>query len=154
MFNINRILVPFDFSEHAENALNHAMELAQQYEATVDVLYVLEIIATPTIDKRGHIKLRTDNDPSVLEPSRKALEQRLETIGVEANAHVARGSTVEEIKQFVIGHDVDLIVISSHGISGIRARLLGSISRAVLEDVGCPVLLLKSHGSSLLDDSA
>lgn len=154
MLNINRILVPFDFSEFADGALLHAQELARVHNATIDVLYVLEIIATPTIDKRGHIKLRTDNDPSVLEPSHRALEQRLKTLGVKATAHVARGSTVEEIKQFVAKHEVDLVVIGSHGITGVRARLLGSISRGVLEDVSCPVLLLKSHGKSLLVDRA
>ncbi len=151
MLDINRILVPFDFSEHAESALRHAAELARMHEAKIDVLYAVEVIATPTIDESGHVKLRTDNDPSVLDPPRKALERRLEALGIEATVFVERGTAAEEVRLFTERNEVDLIVIASHGISGLRARLLGSVSRAVLEDALCPVLLLKSHGRSLID---
>ncbi|MDX1438824.1 MAG: universal stress protein [Rubricoccaceae bacterium] len=153
MLRINRILAPFDFSTHAENSLMHASDLADFYEAKLYVLYVLEVIATPTIDEKGHIKLRTDRDPSIIDPSRAALEQRLKDLGVVAEVRVERGPAAEEIKKFAEEKDIDLIVLASHGITGLRARLMGSVTRVVLEDASCPILFLKSYGKSLLEES-
>lgn len=153
MLRINRILVPFDFSDHAETALMHALELAKLHDAHTDVLYVVEVIATPRIDEKGHLELHSDHDPSVLEPSRKALEHRLKALKVDVAVHVERGAAAEQIKVFTEKNEVDLIVMASHGISGLRARFMGSVSRVVLEDVSCPVLLLKSYGRSLLEEN-
>jgi len=150
MLRINRILVPLDFSEHCETALLHAHELAKMHGAHLDVLYVAEVIATPRFDERGDVVIRSE-DPAILEPARNALARRLNALDVDADIHVERGVAVEEIKMFTKEHEIDLIVMSSHGYSGFKVRLLGSVSRAVLEDVSCPVLLLKSHGRSLLD---
>lgn len=150
---IESILVPVDFSEHAAAALSHARHLADASGARLDVLHVLESVAYPD----AYLGLA---GPSPAEgTSRDAIRDELERMVAEApgpdvpvELHVAAGRPAAEIPAFAEDHGTDLLVIASHGLTGLERVLLGSVTERVIRRSSCPVLTVKSFGTSLLPD--
>ncbi|NNF59025.1 MAG: universal stress protein [Rhodothermaceae bacterium] len=153
MLRIRSILAPYDFSEHADRALAHAVALAQLHKARLDVLYVVEVRAVPSFDEEGDLHLYTDEP--VTDPAERALAHLVERYrDVEVTVQAERGSSTRHILTFAEDHDTDLIVMATHGHTGLRRVLMGSVARAVVDSVSCPVLLLKAFGKTLLPDAA
>ncbi len=156
MLQIHSILAPVDFSEHAREVLTVARALAARFEAHLDVLYVLEEPAFPSFYQAGAAALY-GKAPDLREQAHAALEQLIEEVS-EADVahgigyHVRQGQAPDEITAFAEEHDTDLIVIASHGLSGLTHYLLGSVADKVLRRAPCPVFLLKVGGKSVLSD--
>lgn len=147
---IERILVPLDFSEHSLAALAHGKDLAARYQATLQLLHVVEIQTYPTL--YGPVATVFDiND--VKGVSLEAMDRAMETLGepaVEYDKYVLGGRAGNEIAAFAKDHDSDLVVISTHGLSGLERLLTGSTTEQVVRAVECPVFTVKSFGKSLL----
>lgn len=149
MLRIRSILAPYDFSEHADRALDHAAALARLHEAHLDVLYAVEVRPVPSFDDEEHLDLYTDEP--VTEPAERALERRLEALDrVSVEAHAERGPAVKKILTFADTHDTDLVVMATHGLTGLRRVLMGSTTRAIVDGAPCPVFLIPAFGKSLL----
>lgn len=155
MFHIDRILVPIDFSEFSAAALAYGRELARLHNAELDLLHVLEEPAFPAFYKMGEEALY--GEASTLE---KRCHEALQSLIEEAEGeppkeglgvHVQRGKPADEIIEFAQEHDVDLIVISSHGLSAVERVLIGSTAEHVIRRAPCPLFVLKSFGKMLLD---
>ena len=149
MLRIRSILAPYDFSEFADRALDHAVALARLHGAHLDVLYVVEVRSVPSFDEEGDLDLHSDKP--VTEPAERALARRVagyDDVAVEV--HAKRGATIAQVLTFAEEHDTDLIVMATHGYTGLKRVLMGSVARAVLDEASCPVLLLKAFGKSLL----
>lgn len=132
-----RVLVPFDFSDAAANAIDTALELVD-HPSHLDVVYV-----------RRH---RSAGDPVELwvsndEQARKAkrvLDERLQPYLVEGVQTYTRiGDPGREIAALSIDLATELIVIPSHGHQGIDRVLLGSVAERVIRLAACPVLVLR-----------
>ncbi|KIX84798.1 universal stress protein [Thermus filiformis] len=138
-----KILLPTDGSEAAEAGLIHGLDLAKALRARVSLLYVLETL-TPSL------LLGPESVPyyqALLEDLRqeglRALDRatRLaEEKGVGFEAHLVEGRAAEAILKMAEGHD--LVVMGSHGRSGLDALLLGSVTREVLHKARTPVLVV------------
>ena len=150
MLRIRSILAPYDFSTHADRALDHAVALARLHDARLDVLYVVEVRAVPSFDEEGHLDLYTDEP--VTEPAERALARRVERyVDITVEAHAERGAAIARILTFAEEHDTDLIVLATHGLTALRRVLMGSTTQAVVDGAPCPVFLLPAFGKTLLD---
>ena len=146
-----RILVPTDFSEGAEQALKYAVRFNGLYHAEIFLLHVLNLpeYVSP-LSAKAEIDSEVADD--VLEAAKKRALEKLEDI-VRRLADkkpaiitsLSIGVPFEEIVKFSAERDVDLIVMSTHGRTGLGRILLGSTTERVISHAGaaCPVLVLK-----------
>ena len=150
--NIERILVPMDFSEHSKKALRYAVNIAKSYEARLQLLHVVEENMNPFIYLSGTVPL-IEVRPDIKEKSREALQKYLKEIDepeVPADIHVTMGHAASDVVSFAEKKASDLIVISTHGLTGIDHLLMGSVTEKVVRMAPCPVFTVKSFGKSLL----
>lgn len=143
------ILVPVDFSRHAKAALAYARALAADYGAEVEVLHVIEEAILPSV---YGIEPASPGVPEIVAKTRQDLLQTfLKEAGREAaEVHVVVGHPASGILDFAKDRDVDLVVIATHGRTGVKRLLLGSVAERVVRGASCPVFTVKSFGKSLL----
>lgn len=149
---VDRILVPVDFSDYSREALRGAKEWAVLYDATIDVLHVVAENIHPTF-YAGGVKSIYDMEPNIEQKVQDRLETFVsETDGpdVETRSHVRVGNAAPDIVEFVDEHQIDLVTMSTHGRTGLDRFLLGSVAEKIVRHVRCPVITTKSFGSSIL----
>ena len=149
---VKRILVPIDFSEHSREALTVAREIAETYDAAVQLVHVLEEVIHPAFYGIAAKSLH-DIYPHIEEEAVEAMMRFFaETDGPEVPVtyHVFEGRAGRDIPRFAEEHESDLIVISTHGLTGLDHLLIGSVAERVVRRAPCPVLVLKSFRRSLL----
>ncbi|MFC7156320.1 universal stress protein [Halomarina halobia] len=146
------ILVPTDGSDVAETAVDHALDLAERYGATVDALYVVDIdamevsLGTEQIDRlRAGRFHEMDEVRERAEAATGYVAAAGAERGVEVVEHVRAGVPHRVIADYVEDHDVDLVVMGSHGRSGVRRALLGSVTERVLRSTKRPVLVVDAR---------
>jgi universal stress protein A len=143
MLPFKRILCPTDFSEPACKAIKAAGEVAEANSAELILLHVVGAIPaldSPTgmvgFDVAAYQKELTDS-------AEKSLQERLEKHipeGVSTRALVVHGEPAHEIVRAAKEEEVDLIVMSTHGATGWRERIFGSVTDKVVRQAECPVL--------------
>jgi len=141
MLPIQNILHPTDFSEHSENAFNVACSLAQGYGARLILLHVLE---RPVLAYGG---VMTPPPPGAEErvSARKHLQQiKPSHPALAVDRLLEEGDPAATIMQVARERNCDLIVIGSHGRTGLSRLLMGSVAETVLRKASCPVLTVKS----------
>ncbi|WP_299263465.1 universal stress protein [Halorientalis sp.] len=147
------ILVPTDGSKTARYAVDQAVDVASKYDATVHVLYVVDVDATSySLGTEQVERLRQGN----LEDAPEIKKSADEATGYVADAAAEHGLPVEEhmrigeparaIRKFVEDSDIDLVVMGSHGRSGLSRVILGSVTEKVLRRTRLPVLVVDVHG--------
>lgn len=138
-----RILVPTDGSENAERVIEEAIDVANQYGASVHGLYVLNTgaIASPDVQFREQYVERGEElgAEAVAEVAAAADEA-----GVSVTTSVVHGTPDDEILEYAADKDVDLIVVGTHGRSGLRHALLGSVAERVIRQSETPVLVVRT----------
>ena len=139
---LQQILVPFDYSAPAEAALIFAADLARTYRSRLLIVHFIEI-EVHTLGDYPIIK----GDPITEETERlrKHVQRVLEDAG-ESPAHeveVAWGSPFLRIVETAIEHKTDLIIMGTHGRSGIKHILLGSVAERTVRLAPCPVLIVR-----------
>ena len=135
------ILCPVDFDDNSRAALRHAARLASGLDATVHLLHITTIIPTAA-------EIIQSADPHI-DPSARRQLQRLadtELAGVKHQIHSKRAFAALVPKTILAVADevgADLIVIATHGRSGLPRLLLGSVAQAVVRSATCPVLTIR-----------
>ena len=137
--NIKQILCPIDFSDFNQSANEYASLLAKSTGAKIIYFHTSLPLAT-TYGAYGYIDVDEE-----AERDQQRLEKIKPTIdGIEAS-HVLRfGSPAVMIVDFAEENDVDLIVMGTHGRTGMRRVVMGSVAEAVVRKAKCPVLAIKS----------
>ena len=150
MVAIDRILSPVDLSPNSRTALRYAAALARWYEATLTVLHVFRQV--PVADTAAAALGAGLYAPplALAEIDREALTRRVAEFTSEAAGaaavHVCEGVSVrEEILREAAALPADLIVLGSHGLTGVKRLVLGSISENVLRHAATPVLIVPAH---------
>ncbi len=135
--SIQRILFVTDFSEPARNAQRYAIALAEQFAAE---LYAFHTVSDEVLVPAPELAAQWLRDE--IERARKQLAADLGTARVAkpARLEVRQGNAVQEIIRYATEHDIDLIVIGTHGRTGLSRMLLGSIAEKVVRMATCPVL--------------
>ena len=160
---IKRILVPTDFSEVSHAALSMALQLASDYEAQLFVLHVVK-------DMDRELKKRlvsAPNDEFIETAIRNGEKAILDAVELERSRAREAGKQLKNspLKMIVTGgdwlevslnmideHDLDLIVTGTHGGSGIKSFLLGSMSEQLVRRAACSVFVVKPQGYPYLRD--
>ncbi len=143
------ILCPVDFSDASKKAFDAALALAQRNGARLRALHVVDEIPYPSF-------YRTSPSPVADDPSRirqRALKEMKKLHGddgdVAVEPLVADGRAPRKIVEVAQEHRVDLIVMGSVGLSGMRRVLVGSVAEKVLRTAHCPVLIVKGEAAQL-----
>lgn len=149
---IERILFPTDFSEPAKEAQHHAMALAERFDAELHLLHVVAPImpypdaSAPWVMPEAEVNLQID-----------AAEKRLarEVDALWAAAHPTKyatitGFAVDEILKYAEENSIDLIVVGTHGHTGLSRFLIGSVAEKVVRLAKCPVLTVHPNAHQFL----
>lgn len=143
---VKSILVPIDFSPPSKKALAYAVAAARQFKAKLTLLHVIEPVATP--DFAASFPLAMEND-ELMAAAKKQLE------GVVKAARIPPGSVEKILVRFgrsyheIAGaartRKVDLIIIATHGYTGLKHAFLGSTTERVVRHAPCPVLVVRQR---------
>lgn len=142
---INKILVPLDGSKLAEKALPHAEELAHRFEAELILIRVAE--PGPRVTSDGLSSNKLENEQLLDEASLylNSVKGELREHHLPAQTIVAQNRGVAEtIIQKAYEKACDLIVMSTHGRSGVGQWIFGSVANKILQDAPCPVYLVRA----------
>ena len=148
MFNIKNILLPTDLSNLSLTAASYATDIAKQYNAKVHLLYVLE--KTPPILAIHSLDLSEEKIiKSMEEEAKKSLEAAAQKVKENANNRsliletiLRKGLDYVEINKYADEKEIDLIVIATHGRTGLVHTLLGSVAEKVIRYSKRPVLVI------------
>ncbi|QDH79672.1 universal stress protein [Echinicola soli] len=153
------ILVPYDFSEEAENAFDFAKELAALTQGHLKLLHVIEIPTGQNFNTTGEVGLGGDEMQQVfmveLVEKRKqqvnAIEEKLKDVPYKFSTKITFGNPYAGISNEIGEIKADLIVMGSKGTSGLEELLIGSNTEKVVRHAECPVVTIKSkiHPSSI-----
>ncbi len=157
LVSIRRVLFPTDFSEPAKHAQQYAMSLADRFGAELHLLHVVPENPMPFPDSASSWTLATTDQQWQVDAAHKQL---LHELGPDWPAgqrvvHAAViGLAVDEIVKYAQQHEIELIVIGTHGRTGLSRLLLGSVAEKLIRLATCPVLTVhpKDH-PFLIDDT-
>jgi nucleotide-binding universal stress UspA family protein len=145
MLNFNIIVVPTDLSDYSLRALPYAVGLAERFEARLKILCINEP-AVPISDVTwAGIDVHAADD-ALLSEARQALDRIVREqvpTGLDVEATVVTGNAVEGIIQYAREENADLLVMCTHGRTGLSHVLMGSTAEAVVRRAPCPVLTLR-----------
>jgi nucleotide-binding universal stress UspA family protein len=145
---IGRILVPVDFSEYSEKALSWAVTMAEQWRSH---LYLCHVIPQPSYPHmlagadlvEFEAKLR-----GTAETQLRDLKSKQQSHGVPIDIRVVIGEPFNDICRVAEEEQIDLIVMGTHGRTGLRHALLGSVAERVVRHSPCPVLVVGKEAAS------
>ncbi len=147
-----RVLVPIDFSTHSRQLVACAKELAALHGARLHALHIVEAHPYPYFYPLVVGEPITQRLAEVEREAGEALERLLAEVGgpaVPTETHVTTGHPASQILAFAREQKSDLIVIATHGLTGVERLLLGSTAEQVVRAAGCPVFIVKAHGKPL-----
>ena len=150
---IEKILVPIDFSEHSKSALSYAREIAALYGSSLQLVHAIEEPVYPyfyapaggfsVAQHLEELRIKTDEALDKLLSESKGPEVPFEKF-------VVTGRPAIEITHFAEEQNTDMIVIATHGLTGLERLLVGSTAEQVVRLATCPVFTVKSFGKSLI----
>lgn len=150
LFRIKKILVPIDFSDCARKALQYAIPLAKEHQATLTLLYVVPPIYT--VGEFGGVEypqLQVEMQAEGVKALSKLNDVEVHG-AVPAETLVRLGAPAHEIISAARELGSDLVVISTHGRTGLTHLLLGSVTEQVVRRSPCPVLIVREREHEFL----
>jgi len=139
MEKFQRILVPLDGSDCAENVLPKVEKLATELKASIVLLRVALTHTFPGVDPtEAELKVVREAETYL-----QKVEGRLKAKGFKVDSHVRYGNDAEEILEHADQKDIDMIAMTTHGRSGVKRFLLGSVAEKVLRYSPKPIFLVR-----------
>jgi universal stress protein A len=148
LFSPQRILVPTDFSEYSDKALQMAIDIAKQFRSRIYLLHVVGIVVQYMVDYSLDPQMVTLLENESILTAQKMLTEQLEKFpdskSLEILTDIRKGTPYyEEILRHQQEKNIDLIIIASHGKTGLLSHLIGSVAERVVRSASCPVLLVR-----------
>lgn len=143
--NLREILVPIDFSECSKKALRYAVPLAQQFGATLTLVYVIDFYLSREVEGRmDYAGLARDLR---IQGSRQLVRLIGQDVGrkVMVDTLIREGRPWKEITDAAHERKTDLIVIGTHGRTGLAKTIIGSTTERVVRHAPCPVLVVREQ---------
>ncbi|WP_255151860.1 universal stress protein [Halorarius halobius] len=141
------VLVPVDGSDHALAAARHALGLAETYGATVHGLYVVDTgTSWLTVSKNEVREGLREVGEAEAEQALSDLEAVAADYDADLSTELREGDPDEEILAAADAHEVDLVVMGTHGREGLRRRLVGSVAERVVREADPPVMTVTAGG--------
>jgi nucleotide-binding universal stress UspA family protein len=144
MINLERILLPTDFSDCSARARSYACELAKRFQAEIHLLHVVAPVVVP-----AYVGYMPEELAQPEEGAKRELEEWDDPALADATKvvrAVASGTPFVEIVRYAREHELDLIVMGTHGRSGLTHALMGSVAEKVVRKAPCPVLTVRPEG--------
>lgn len=150
MIALKQILVATDFSEPAEVATDYGRDLARSYGATLHVMHVIEDMLALYAPDLGFALI--DVERNIAAAAERDLAS-LQAPGHDAfRSVVVRSANVSHaITQYAKTHDIDLIIVGTHGRGAVSRFLMGSVAERVVRTAPCPVLTVRAHERDFVD---
>ena len=151
---IARILLPTDFSESSEWAIEYASSLAASLGARVHLVHVIEDQFHPPGPYDFYVPEspeRRERDYQAARTRLLAISERLAAAKIANTAEVRSGTAVDGIVSAAVDYGADLIVMSTHGRTGVQHLLMGSVAEQVIRRARCPVFAVRhpaTHGTA------
>lgn len=138
----DEILVPTDGSPAAEAAIDHAISLAKAYDARLHALYVVDANAYTSME--AGTEMVVDALESEGEMAINRVGDAAEDADIEIEEDLVTGTPHRSILEYIDDHDIDLVVMGTHGRTGLDRLLLGSVTERVVRSSNVPVMTV--HG--------
>jgi len=148
-FHIGKILVPVDFSEHSQKALRYALAFARQFDAEVLLVHIVEQMVYP-----GDWMYPPLAVTDFAAEKREQMVDRLRTLaagsGVKTQHMVRLGRAWQEVVEIAREQKADMIILATHGYTGLKHVLLGSVAEKIVRHAPCPVLSVRPEERDFL----
>ncbi len=139
-----KVLVPLDGSELSESALTHVTDIISDCHAADVVLIRIKEPLDPNVIGTLDAKVAVELDEAYRDEAARYLDKVVETLkekGIAAKTEVLSGNPAEEIIKYSQKNDIDLIIMSTRGRSGISRLVFGSVAEKVIRNSTVPVLI-------------
>ena len=155
-FRLNKILVPVDFSDFSAKAVDYALAFADQFGSQLILLHVVEPAVYPESSMLVATALDDLNNDLLRSAQKRLDELNKGSIGdrVPSELMVRMGRAYAEIAAAANEMDVDLIILATHGYTGLKHVLLGSTAERVVRHAPCPVLTLRDPEHDFVEPAA
>ncbi|MBU2054996.1 MAG: universal stress protein [Proteobacteria bacterium] len=149
LFQPRKILVPTDFSEDSNLAFRMALSIAVKYQARIFLLHVIsntvqQSLAGYRLDQSIVDRVLNESIVFSNEKLQEEIDKNQQSGNIKVIPDVRKGQPYEEILKEASERKIDLIVISSHGKTGLQKYFIGSVTEKVMKEAKCPVLLIRS----------
>ena len=132
-----KILCPVDFSECSQKALHHASELAASSSAKLFIVHVEDVGHTYPPGNPGYVE--------ELDEHKRLIDEAKPTVkDIDFEQHYLRGNAVDEIRRFAVVREIDLIVLGTHGRTGLARVLMGSVAESLSQDAPCEIVTISN----------
>ncbi|HNQ60967.1 MAG TPA: universal stress protein [Bacteroidia bacterium] len=152
-FVIKKILIPFDFSETAELALEHAVFMAKLHRADIYLLHVIESYSFTSAISQAFGKSQTEFEQKIESSAQDKLKELTSKLhhdsGMTVNFRIENGKIYKSIVNVSEELDVDVILMGTHGVSGFQEFLIGSNTYRVVMSAPCPVISVQTHAKKI-----
>jgi len=145
---IKRILVPVDFSDYSEKALNWASTMAEQWNSHVYLCHIIPEPNYPTMLGGADLVKFESELQSTAETQLQDLVDKLQAKNIQTTIRVSLGEPFNDICRIAEEEQIDLIVMGTHGRTGLRHALLGSVAERVVRHAPCPVLVVGKEAAA------
>jgi nucleotide-binding universal stress UspA family protein len=149
MFNVKRILVPTDFSQYSDMALQKAVDIASENNAKVVLLHVIdESVQQCVVDYCLSNEIIAQLESESVTVTRDRMQREVSSLKkdkpIEIDFDIRKGAPAAAILEEQQQKGIDLIVIPSHGKSGILKHLIGGVTDKVVRAAKCPVMVVRA----------
>jgi universal stress protein A len=146
---IQHVLVPIDFSATADQALAYAIALAQQLQARLTLLHVLDLTPLSMGDAATGIPVTAVHELEIeVQQLLQASLDRVQQAGLQGESLLVEGTPTHTIVETAGEQGVDLIIMGTHGRTGLAHVFLGSVAEHVIRQAPCPVLVTRKTGDA------
>jgi nucleotide-binding universal stress UspA family protein len=147
---IKRIYIPYDFSETAALALEHAVFMAKLYKAELILSHIVEpsSIASALLHPFSHDE-QNKNGELAAQKLDEIASEILQKSGIRIKTYVEKGRIYKKIIEGTKEHEVDVIVMGTHGINGFEEFFIGSNAFKVVSNTPCPIITVQSHAKRI-----
>jgi len=145
MIKLDKILIPTDFSDFSQQALQYGLSFCREYKAKMVLLHVIEDPFYPSTGGSFGFDM-ADFFARMQEESDRKMQELIPAAqqeGLSVERMITRGTPFLEIIRVAKEEDVDMIVVATHGRTGLAHVLMGSVTEKVVRKAPCPVLVVR-----------
>lgn len=153
--SLQHILIPIDFSENSKKALRYAIPLAEQFGASITLINIIEPTVFPSDFGFGQMSF-PDVEQELVTKSRQELEAIVDGVSTKAKITtvVKTGIPFVEVTNFADDEQFDLIIVATHGRTGVEHILFGSTAEKIIRKAPCPALVVRAEERDFIDERA
>ena len=140
---VKKILVPTDFSEASNSAFKYGLRFGQHFGAELHVIHVLGPTFSPQFAGLPEVPALSEEELASAEEKLRAWSDSAGAMGLSAKLILRNGFAAHEIVEAAKEVDADLVIIATHGHTGLRHLVIGSTAERVVRAAPCPVLVVR-----------